>query len=88
MREALAEGIAKRLQNAVITMKVGANEKGHLYQKLSPEAIMQAVLLQTKEAVAASAFNLPKAIQEVGDYQIEMKLEKSRASFTVKVEKN
>ncbi|NBV77064.1 50S ribosomal protein L9 [bacterium] len=88
MREAMAESLAKRINGAQVHLKVGANEKGHLYQKLSPEMVTQALSEQLKETISTESISIEKPIQEVGEYQIEIKLERSRALISLNVERN
>lgn len=78
----------RQLRGARITVRAKANEKGHLYEKLSAEAIVAAVRKEYGAAVPAAAIRLPAHVKTVGEYEAEALLGEHGMRFTLVVERD
>ena len=72
-REMIAGEQAKRLEGARLTVKVTANEKGHLYKQLSAEDVVKAFKAELKEDVPVRSIVFESPIKVAGESQITIK---------------
>ena len=79
---------AKQLKDAKITVKVEANEQGHLYQQLSVTAIRERIHEELGLDVLPDAIHVDKAIKSIGRFDIHIQLGAIKVPFAVFVEKD
>lgn len=82
-REAIGSAQAKRLDSARITIKVKANEKGHLYKQLSAEDVANALRAELKENVPPSAIHFDDHIKQVGESSVTIRIGSHVAKLAV-----
>ncbi len=75
----------KSIHDAVVTVTVDANEKGHLFAGLHAAEIAPLIEEQTRIDVAAEFIQLEKPIKEVGTHKIDVKVQGKTATFTFEV---
>ncbi len=73
----------KSLKEVVVTIDAKANEKGHLFAAIHKDELAALLSKQTNIIVPESSIELPKALKEVGEYDIEVKAGESTGSFKV-----
>ena len=76
----------EKLAGARIVVVARANEKGHLYAELLPEAVIAAIEKEYGVALPAASLSLPH-IKTVGEYETEVRLGEHRAHLTAVVER-
>ncbi len=83
-----ADLLAKNLESLkeiTLTIDAKANEKGHLFAAIHKDELAVLLSEQTKINIPESSIELPKALKEVGEYNIEVKAGENSASFKVVV---
>ena len=75
----------KSIHDVVVTVTVGANEKGHLFAGLHAADIAPLVKEQTRIDVLPEFIQLEKPIKEVGTHKIDIKVQGKSATFTLEV---
>ncbi|MFA6158075.1 MAG: 50S ribosomal protein L9 [Candidatus Paceibacterota bacterium] len=75
----------KSLHDTTVEITAEANEKGHLFAGLHPVDIAPFVKEQTHVDVAPEFIKLDKAIKEVGEHKIDIKVQGKSATFTLVV---
>ncbi len=78
---------ARLLENAKISVRVDANDKGHLYKQLSPDEIAERVRKELGVPVEKSTIVLKEQIKSLGRVDAEIKLGKKKVPLTVFVER-
>lgn len=81
----LLQNIAS-LADAKVTIKMKANEKGHLYDAVGEEDIAKAVKEQTKVDLPASVIKLEKPIKELGTFDVPVASGEAFGKFSVTIE--
>ena len=84
--QAVSNNLAK-LMGSTVTIKVRANEIGHLFASIHNEAIVQALMTQTGATITAENIILDKPIKEIGTFRVPISALGKRADFTLIVEK-
>jgi large subunit ribosomal protein L9 len=74
---------AKQLDGATVTVAAKANEKGHLYKQLGPEAVAEAIKRDHQIDIDADAIAFEGHIKEVGESKAAVKLGGHTARITV-----
>lgn len=87
IKENLLAKNLKSIHDAVVTVAVDANEKGHLFAGLHAAEIAPLVKAQTEIDILPEFIQLDKPIKEVGDHKIDIKVQGKSATFTLKVTK-
>lgn len=85
IKEDLLAKNLKSIHNAVIEVSVGANDKGHLFAGLHAADIAPLVKAETEIDILPEFIKLDKPIKEVGEHQIDVKVQGQSATFTLKV---
>jgi large subunit ribosomal protein L9 len=85
VQEDLLAKSLKTIHDAVIEVTAGANEKGHLFAGLHAADIAPFVKEQTKVEVAPEFIKIDKAIKEIGEHKIDVKVQGKSATFTLVV---
>lgn len=75
----------KALHDATVEVVAEANEKGHLFAGLHAADVAPLVKAQTQIDVAAEFIKIDKAIKEVGEHKIDVKVQGKSATFTLVV---
>jgi len=75
-----------KLSGTELTIRVKANEKGHLFQKLTAEKIAQALKKEKGIEVNFAYINLFEGIQDTGSFEIPVKVGDKLTHFTLTVE--
>lgn len=75
----------KSIHDAVVTVTVDANEKGHLFAGLHAADIAPLVKEQTRIDVLPQFIQLEKPIKEIGTHKIDIKVQGKQATFTLEV---
>lgn len=86
IREKLAEKQLEMLKDVRIVVKKKTNDKGHLFEKIHPEEISQALREQTKLEIAPEFLVLENPIKETGEHKILAKVGKGRGEFIAVIE--
>ena len=82
--ELLAKNI-ESLKEVVITISAKANEQGHLFASIHKEEIAERLAKETNMSVPVSTIELPRALKEVGEYEIKVNAGNQTGSFKVEV---
>lgn len=85
VKENLLAKNLKSIHDAVVTVSLGANEKGHLFAGLHAAEIAPLVKSQTEIDILPEFIQLDKPIKEVGEHKIDIKVQGKSATFTLKV---
>ncbi len=84
-RGAQFERLAKKLAEEKISLKVRANEKGHLYEHVTAEKIANEILNKYQCEVGEGAVLLKEPIREVKTENVEIKLGEHQVIATIEV---
>ncbi len=68
IREKLTEKQIEMLKGVKIVLKKKGNEKGHLFEKIHPEEISEALKDQAKIEIGPEFLVTPKPIKEIGEH--------------------
>ncbi len=79
--------VLEKLAGRRIVVAARANEKGHLYAELLPEAIIAAIKKEYGIALPVASLRMPH-IKTVGEYDAEVHLGEHRAHLTIVVERD
>ena len=77
----------QKLHNTQVTIAVRANEKGHLYEQLSPEIIGAAIRKEYGVAVPFNSIHIEDPIKILGEYRVLVRLEEHAANIALTVVK-
>lgn len=72
----------KSIHDAVVSVTVDANEKGHLFAGIHAHEIAPLIKAQTQIDVLPEFIVLEKPIKEVGEHKIDVKVHGKTATFT------
>ena len=78
---------ARLLQNARVTVRVEANDKGHLYRQLPPSTIVERVKKELGVELVEKTLLLKEAIKSLGRVDAEIQLGKKKVPLTIFVER-
>lgn len=81
----IAQNIAA-LASASITLKMKANEKGHLYDAVGEPEIVAAAKEQARIDIPAGAIKLEKPIKELGAFDVPLSIGDLFGKFSVIIE--
>jgi len=85
IQEELLEKNIAELSGKTITLKVKADEKGHLFSGIHAKEILEA-LAQEHIEISAEALDLDKPLKKVGEHEIPIKIRNKTGSFKLIVE--
>jgi large subunit ribosomal protein L9 len=85
VKENLLAKNLKSIHDAVVTVTVGVNEKGHLFAGLHAADIAPLVKAETEIDLLPEFIQLDKPIKEAGEHKIDVKVQGKSATFTLKV---
>ena len=86
IREKLTEKQIEMLKEVRIVLKRKGNEKGHLFEKIHPEEISEALKEQTKIEIDPEFLVIEKPIKEIGEHNVVAQIGKNKGEFRVMVE--
>lgn len=86
IREKLAEKQAEMLKGVKVVLKKKGNEKGHLFEKVNPEEITDALKDQAKIEIDPEFLEITKPIKEAGEHTVPVQVGKNKGEFRVIVE--
>ena len=81
IREKLTEKQIEMLKEVKITIKKKTNEKGHLFEKIHPEEIAEALKEQVKIEINPEFLIIEKPIKEIGEHIVIAQVGKNRGEF-------
>ena len=73
----------KSLEGVSIELKENANEKGHLFKGVHKEEIISQIKKQTQLDITPEYIVLEKPLKEVGEHEIEAKVQDKSVKFKV-----
>jgi large subunit ribosomal protein L9 len=85
VREDLLMKNLKSVDGKTIELKESANEKGHLFKGVHQEELVSAIKAQTELDLAAEYIMLDKPLKEVGEHEVEVKVQDKSAKFKVNI---
>jgi large subunit ribosomal protein L9 len=85
VQTAVAAATAKKLAGMRVNVTAKVNDKGHLYQNLSADAIVAAIKRDLGVDVPASAIMLKTPIKTAGEWEVPLVLGVEKATVTVVV---
>jgi large subunit ribosomal protein L9 len=86
IREKLAEKQIEMLKDVKIILNKKSSEKGHLFEKIHPEEISQALKDQAKIDIGPEFLKIEESIKEVGEHTVLVQVGKNRGEFVLVVE--
>ena len=86
IREKLTEKQIEMLKGVKIILKKKGNEKGHLFEKIRPEEISEALKEQAKIEINPEFLVIEKPIKEMGEHKIIAEVGKNSGEFILAVE--
>ncbi len=84
-QDLLLKNLAK-LDGKEILFKEKANDKGHLFAGVHKEEIAKAINSQIKVVVPIDHIDLQHPIKEIGDFEVEIKVDDKKANVKLKIE--
>ena len=81
IREKLTEKQIEMLKEVKIVLQKKTNEKGHLFEKIHPEEIAEALKEQAKIEINPDFLIIEKPIKEIGEHKIIAQVGKNRGEF-------
>jgi large subunit ribosomal protein L9 len=86
IREKLTEKQIEMLQSVKIILQKKASEKGHLFEKIHPAEISEALKEQAKIEIDPEFIKLKEPIKEIGEHAVVVEVGKNKGEFKVVVE--
>lgn len=86
IREKLTEKQIEMLKEVKVVLKKKGNEKGHLFEKIHPEEIAEALKEQAKIEIDPEFLAVEKPIKEIGEHTVSVQVGKNKGEFKVVVE--
>ena len=89
-REVQEELLAKNLEeikNKTITIKVKADEKGHLFSAVHEKMIVEVMEKEYHARIDEKFIVLEKQIKEIGEFEIPILIKNKKSSFKLIVER-
>jgi len=86
IREKLAEKQMEILKDIKISLNKKANDKGHLFEKIHPKEITEALESQAKIKIEPEYLKIEEPIKEKGEHKISVEIGKNKGEFILVVE--
>lgn len=86
IREKLTEKQIEMLKGVKVVLKRKVNEKGHLFEKIHPQEISEALKEQAKIEIGQEFLSLENPIKEIGEHKVSVQVGKNTGEFSVTVE--
>ena|SRR3989338_4021603 len=87
VQEGLLERNLEEIKNKVVTIKMKADEKGHLFSAIHTKNIVEAMKTEHRADIAPEFIILEKPIKAVGEFEIPIFIKGKKSSFKLIVEK-
>ena len=87
VQESLLLKNLEEIKNKVVTIKVKADEKRHLFSPIHPKAIVEAMKGEHRADIAPEFIVLEKSIKQIGEFEVPIKVKDKKSSFKLVVEK-
>jgi large subunit ribosomal protein L9 len=88
VQESLLLKNLEEIKGKTITIKVKADEKGHLFSKIHKKEIIEAMKKQNHADISEEFLVLEKPIKEIGEHEILISIKDKKSSFKLVLEKN
>jgi large subunit ribosomal protein L9 len=76
----------EEIKGKVITIKVKADEKGHLFSKIHTKEIVEEMKKQNHADISEEFIVLEKPIKEIGEHEIPIEIKGKKSSFKLVIE--
>jgi large subunit ribosomal protein L9 len=86
IKEKLTEKQVEMLRGIKIVLKKKGNDKGHLFEKIHPVEISQALKDQAKIEIDPEFLSIEKPIKEIGEHTVIVQVGKNKGEFKVVIE--
>jgi len=87
VREDLLLKNLSSIKGKSITLKVKADDKGHLFKAIHPSDIVKKMQDEHKAQIDEKFIVLEKSIKQVGEFEIQISINRKNSSFQLIVEK-
>lgn len=77
----------EEIKNKNVTIKVKADEKGHLFSGIHTKEIINEMKIQHHADISAESIILEKPIKEVGEHEINIEIKGNKSSFKLIIER-
>ena len=77
--------LSRRIEGITVEVLAKTNERGHLYNQLSPEIVRSVLEKRTEKTLPANCIVFDKTVREVGEWKAQAKLGAYTPRFTVVV---
>ena len=85
IREELTKKQIEMLKDVRVVLKKKGNEKGHLFEKIHPEEIAEALKEQAKIEIDPEFLTISKPIKEMGEHTVIAEVGKNKGEFKVAI---
>lgn len=86
---AIKENLAKKqieiLKGVKVSVLKKANEKGHLFEKVHEDEIIEALMSQAKVSLIPEFLSLKNPIKEIGEHEVQVVVGDSKGKFILEV---
>lgn len=86
IKEKLTEKQIEMLKGIKIILNKKGNEKGHLFEKIHPEEIAEALKEQAKIEIGSEFIELEKPIKEIGEHTVIAQVGKNKGEFKLQIQ--
>jgi large subunit ribosomal protein L9 len=86
IREELTKKQIEMLKEVKIILTKKGNEKGHLFEKIHPEEISQALKEQARIDINPEFIKLEKPIKEIGEHMVIAEVGKNKGEFKLLIQ--
>lgn len=77
----------EEIKGKTVTLKVKADEKGHLFKAVHKKEIISAMMEQHHAEISEGYIVLEKPLKQTGEFEIPIEIKGKKSSFKVLVEK-
>jgi large subunit ribosomal protein L9 len=86
VQDTLLRETFSKLSGSSVLLRRKANEQGHLFEKIHPEDVAEAIKKEHRVEIAVSAVAMPDNVKAVGEYAIELVSGSHKAGMKLVVE--
>ena len=87
VQDDLLEKNLEDIKGKTVTIKVKADEKGHLFSAIHEKMLVEALDKECRVQISEKFIVLEKPIKEVGEFEIPISIRDKKSSFKLVVEK-
>lgn len=77
----------EEIKGKTITIKVKADEKGHLFSAIHPKKIVEVMKIEHRTDIDEEFIALEKPIKAIGKFEVPIQVKNKKSSFKLVVEK-